>query len=91
MPATAKYISEESAAAAGVLDLKLLNDTETRDILKISLVEGAPVSQLLVRTAPWCVSLLFRPRSLVGLLLHEKYRHLSVGIMTSLSVFPRPG
>ena len=52
MPATAKYISEESSAAAGVLNQKRLNDTEKRGILKIRLVEGAPVSQLLVSSAP---------------------------------------
>ena len=46
MPATVKYISKESSAAADVLNQKLLNDTEKRDILKISLVEGAPVSNV---------------------------------------------
>ena len=67
MTATVKYISEECSAAAGVLNQKLLNYTEKRDILKLSLVEGAPVSQMLARTAPWYVSLV--P---VHVLLHLK-------------------
>ena len=47
MPVTVKDISEESSAVAGVLNKKLLNDTEKRDILKISLEEGTHLSQLL--------------------------------------------
>ena len=50
MAATAKYISEESSAAAGVLNQKLSNDTEKRDILKISLIESAREPRFRPRT-----------------------------------------
>ena len=85
MPVTIKNISDESSAAAGVLYKQLLKYTEQGGILKISLVDGIPVSQLFIRTAPWYLS--FVPVH-VGLLLHidvHTSMHRDHGIVISLS------